>query len=291
MGQEMDEAEIYRSERGRLAIQLSYRKLLDDWPVPAMRRTVHTSLGEAFVLESGSPDAPPLVLLHGSGTNTAMWRAEFPEWSRHFRVLALDLPGEPGLSAQVRPPLDSDAHARWLDGVFEELGLEDAAVVGASLGAWVALDHAVRRPSRVSRLVLLCPAGIGRQTYGWLLPVILLRLLGPWGQRRSAAKVAGLDDPPFLDYLTEIHRAFRPRTERLPVFTDAQLAGLPMPVLAIAGERDAMFDTTETRRRLRNAPRATVRVLPDIGHSVVGQAERVSAFLVMNSGVEQPGEL
>lgn len=282
----MGEAKIYKNERGRLAIQRSYRKLLDDWPVPATRRTVDTSLGATFVLEGGPPDAPPLVLLHGSGTNAAMWRAEFPEWSRHFRVLALDLPGEPGLSAQVRPPLDSDAHARWLDEVFEALGLEDAAVVGASLGAWVALDHAVRRPSRVSRLVLLCPAGIGRQTYGWLLPVILLRLLGPWGRRRSAAKVAGVDDSSFLDYLTEIYRAFRPRTERLPVFTDAQLAGLAMPVLAIAGERDAMFDTAGTRRRLRNAPRATVRVLPGVGHSVLGQAERVSAFLVIKSTVE-----
>lgn len=227
-----------------------------------------------------------LVLLHGSGTNTAMWRAEFQEWSRCFRVLALDLPGEPGLSAQVRPALDSDAHALWLDEVFEGLGVEGAAVVGASLGAWVALDHAVRRPSRVNRLVLLCPAGIGRQTYGWLLPVILLRLLGSWGQRRSVAKVAGLGDASFLDYLTEIYRAFRPRTERLPVFTDAQLAGLPMPVLAIAGERDAMFDTAETRRRLRNVPRATVRVLPGAGHSVAGQAERVSAFLVMKSTME-----
>lgn len=282
----MNEAKIYRSERGKLAIQRTYRELLDGWPVPARRRTVETSLGATFVLESGPEDAPPLVLLHGSGTNAAMWRAEVPVWSRCFRVLALDLPGEPGLSAQVRPPLASDAHARWLDEVFDRLGLRAPAVVGASLGAWVALDHAVRRPSRVGRLVLLCPAGVGRQKYGWLLPVVLLRLLGPWGRRRSVAKVAGLDDAPFLDYLTEIYREFRPRTDRLPVFTDSQLAGLPMPVLAIAGECDAMFDTAETARRLRTVPGATVRVLTGIGHSVLGQAEAVSAFLACESTVE-----
>ncbi|MEB3371448.1 alpha/beta fold hydrolase [Saccharopolyspora mangrovi] len=282
----MSEGSMYKSERGRLAILRTYRELLDDWPVPATRRTVETSLGQAFVLESGPQDGPPLVLLHGSGTNTAMWRAEVPEWSRHHRVLALDLPGEPGLSAQVRPALDSDAHARWLDEVFDHLGLRAPAVVGASLGAWVALDLAVRRPSRVGRLVLLCPAGIGGQKYGWLLPVILLRMLGRWGRRRSVVKVAGLTDEAFLDYLTEIYREFRPRTERLPVFTDVQLAGLPMPVLAIAGERDAMFDTAETARRLRKAPGATVRVLPGVGHSVVRQAEAVSAFLVKKSTVE-----
>ena len=279
-------AEIYKSERGRLAIQRAYQDLLDDWPVPATRRTVETSLGTTFVLESGPADAPPLVLLHGSGTNTAMWLAEVPELSRRFRVLALDLPGEPGGSAQVRPPLDSDAHARWLDEVFDRLGVRQAAVVGASLGAWVALDHAVRRPNRVSRLVLLCPAGVGRQTYGWVLPVIFLRLLGSRGRRRAVAKIAGVGGSPFLDYLVEIYREFRPRTERLPVFSDEQLAGLPMPVLAIAGERDPMFDTAETARRLGAVPAATVRVLPGVGHSVLGQVEHVSAFLVTKSTVE-----
>lgn len=282
----MGEAKIYKSERGRLAIQRAYQDLLDDWPVPAMRRTVETSLGSTFVLESGPAGAPPLVLLHGSGTNTAMWRAEVPELSQRFRVLALDLPGEPGGSAQVRPPLDSDAHARWLDEVFDGLGVRQAALVGASLGAWVALDHAVRRPNRVSRLVLLCPAGVGRQTYGWLLPVILLRLLGSRGRRRAVAKVAGVDGSPFLDYLAEIYREFRPRTERLPVFSDEQLTGLPMPVLAIAGECDPMFDTAETARRLGTVPGATVHVLPDVGHSVLGQVQRVSAFLVTKSTVE-----
>ncbi|WP_325049497.1 alpha/beta fold hydrolase [Saccharopolyspora rhizosphaerae] len=277
---------IYKSERGELAVQRAYRDVLDSWPVPAERRTVETSLGPTFVLESGPEDRPPLVLLHGSGTNTAMWRAEVPTWSRHHRVLALDLPGEPGLSTQVRPDLDSDAHARWLGEVFDALGLRAPAVVGGSLGAWVALDLAVRRPDRVGRLVLLAPAGVGRQTYGWILPVVLLRLLGPWGRRRSVAAVAGLADEQFLDHLAATHRAFRPRTERLPVFTDAQLAGLSMPVLAIAGERDAMFDTAETARRLGEVPGAEVRVLAGVGHSVLGQAAVVEEFLTSRSTVE-----
>lgn len=83
-------------------------------------------------------------------------------WARHFRTYALDLIGEPGLSAPFRPPSAADAHPLWLDDVLEGLGITSTSVVAASLGGWPALDYATRRPERVTRLALLCPGGLGR---------------------------------------------------------------------------------------------------------------------------------
>ncbi|MFC7761705.1 alpha/beta fold hydrolase [Catellatospora bangladeshensis] len=49
-----------------------------------------------------------------------------------------------------------------------------------------------------------------------------------------------------------------------------------MPVLVIAGDRDAMLDTRETARRMAAAvPHADIRVLPGVRHSVVGQTATV----------------
>lgn len=274
---------IYKTEAGGQQILHRYHEALADWPVAAEHVRVPTREGETFVLVSGPPDAPPVVLLHGSGGNATAWRGEAAAWAGRFRTYAVDLVGEPGLSAQARPVLGSDALALWLDDVLDGLGLTATPVVGTSLGGWVALDYAIRRPERVRRLALQCPGGVGRQTFGWMFKTLLFRPFGRWGLRRTAQTVTGLRSEevrPVLDYLVLTFRQFKPRTERLPVFPDEALRGLRMPLLVIVGERDAMFDSRDTARRVReNAPHATVTLLPGTGHAILGQAEPIATFL------------
>lgn len=274
---------IYTSPDGERELRTHYRRALESWPVPADHLRVPTGQGETFVLACGPRDAPPVLLLHGSGANAAAWTADAAELAGRARVYAVDVIGEPGLSAPARPPLDSDAHARWLEEVMDGLGLTGAAVVGMSLGGWLALDLATRRPERVRRLGLLCPGGLGRQRTGRILASTALRVLGPRGRRRSVQAMTGLSADEAHSALESVERTFahfRPRTETLPRFSDRALAGLTMPVLAILGERDAMFDSGQSARRLRaSVPHAAVTVLPGVGHAVLGQGAAIAAFL------------
>ncbi|UVS80413.1 alpha/beta fold hydrolase [Actinokineospora sp. UTMC 2448] len=275
---------IYKTESGGREIRRRYDQAIAGWPVPAEHLRVPTREGETFVLACGPEDAPPLVLLHGSGSNAAMWLGDVAAWSRHFRVHAVDLIGEPGRSAPSRPPLDSDAYALWLDDVFDHLGLDRVAVVGASLGGWLALDYAIRRPDRVGRLALLCPGGIGRQKVGFLLKVLVYKPFGRWGLMRSIRAVAGVDPmalPEVADYLALTFAHFLPRRDRLPVFPDDALRRLDMPVLVIVGARDAMVDSQDTADRVRRAvPHASVTVLPEVAHAIVGQTQPILDFLL-----------
>ncbi|ANZ21111.1 alpha/beta hydrolase fold protein [Streptomyces noursei ATCC 11455] len=274
---------LYRSEAGAKEILGRYRAALDAWPVPAEHLRVPTRQGETFVVVSGPPDAPPLVLLHGSGANTSMWWDDVATWSRHFRIYAVDVIGEPGFSAPARPQLASEAPAQWVDDVLDGLGIARAAIVATSLGGWWALDYARRRPERVTQLALLCPGGLGRQKTGWLFKALLLRALGRKGVGRSVRMVTGLRDPklqPVLDTVILTFTHFKPRTERLPVVPDEALRRFAMPMLVIAGARDALFDSAETARRVRRcAPHATVRLLPEAGHALLGQTDTVLEFL------------
>lgn len=278
---------IYKSAAGQAAIRERYREVLRDWPVPAEQRTIPTREGDTFVLVSGPEAAPPVVLLHGSGANSGTWRGDIPSWARHLRVYAVDLVGEPGGSAPSRPKLGTEAIALWLDDVLAGLGLSETAVVGMSLGGWHALDYAIRRPERVTALALLCPGGIGKQRYGWLLEAIVPRLLGRRDLRGSAQATTGLygaELEPILDDIVLTFTHFKPRTERLPRFTDEQLRGLPMPVLAIVGDQDAMLDSAETARRISaSVPDATVLMLPGVGHAILGQTDPVLNFLTAHA--------
>nr|WP_296773982.1 alpha/beta fold hydrolase [Rhodococcus sp. (in: high G+C Gram-positive bacteria)] len=275
---------IYTSDRGAAAVRERYRQILSRWPVPMEQLRIDTRHGATFVVASGPAGAPPLVLLHGSGANAATWSADIASWATRFRVYAVDLLGEAGGSDPVRLPLDSDDIASWLDDVLDGLHIDEASFVGMSLGGWTALDYAVRRPSRVTRLSLLCPGGIGRQTMGWLPKVMLLKMFGTRGRRRTVSLVTGLDDArhsSILDEVVLVFEHFRPRTEKLPIFSDDDLRGLPMPVQLIVGDRDAMMDSAETARRVSAlVPSSVVTVLPDTGHAILGQTAAVLEFSV-----------
>jgi pimeloyl-ACP methyl ester carboxylesterase len=277
---------IFKTEAGAAAVMAAYRTVLAGWPVPSDQRRLPTRGGETFVVACGPADASPLILLHGAQSNAASWMFDAAAWSSRFRVYAIDMIGDAGFSAPNRPALDSEAHALWLDDVLAGLGVARAGFVGLSLGGWLALDYASRRPERVERLALICPAGIGRQK-NFLLKAAPLTLLGPWGARKMREMVFGpapkaLPEAvrPLVDLMGLIGREFRPRVVRIPVLSDAALASLPMPMLAIVGGKDVLIDSAETRDRLaRLAPLAEVVFLPEGRHFLPGQTARVGAFL------------
>lgn len=277
---------IFRSPEGEQDVLARYRQMLDDWPGPVEQVTVPTRHGDTFVLTEGRADRPALVLLHGSAANSASWIGDMPLWSGAFRVHAVDLIGEPGLSAPSRPALGTDAYAEWLDDVLAGLGLTSAAFVGLSLGGWMALDYAIRRPDKVEKLVLISPGGIGRNrnVLLWALPLLLL---GRWGRGMMLRRIGGkvMTDPAFvsgpLGRLSQsIFRHFNPRTAPLPVPGEDELRALPMPVMAILGGKDVFIDAPLARAVLeRNVQALTLRYLPEGLHFIPDQGEAVLEFL------------
>ena len=277
---------IYRTPQGEQAVRDAYRAVLANWPTPSEQRRIPTRQGETFVLVSGPRDAPPLVVFHGAQANAARWMLEAYAWSQVFRVHLVDVIGDAGFSAPSRPPLTGESHALWLDDLLAGLGLDRVALVGESLGGWLAIDYATRRPERVTRLALLCPAGVGGQK-NLLLKALPLLLLGAWGARKLTEMVIGPPPPnpsprqsQVGDLMTLIFQHGHRRILKIPVFGDEALKRLTMPVLAIVGGKDVLLDSAGTRRRLTaNVPQAQVRYLPEGRHLLPDQTDTILAFL------------
>lgn len=274
-------ADVYRSPAGRQAIERSYQERLERWPVPLRRHHLGTREGDTFVLDCGPTDAPPVVLLHGAGSNSAIWHADAARWSPTNRLYMVDLIGEPGLSAPSRLPRDSDAHAAWLDDVLDELSVDSAALVGVSLGGWLAIDYAIRRPARVQRLALRAPGGIGRQRHAVLAALALV----PFGERatRRALRIAlGPNEiaESVIDYMLPIQRNYRPRHDALPIFSDSDLKSITAPLFVVLGSRDRMIDSHDTAERLtRLQPTASIHVLAGAGHGTFDDGAELLTFL------------
>jgi len=278
---------VYKSADGERAVRERYVEILKNWPVPCDHLRLPTREGETFVIASGAASAPPLLLFHGSAANSAAWMFDIAAWSAHFRVFAVDMIGEPGLSAPSRPRLASDVHALWLDEVMRGLALDRASMVGVSLGGWLELDYATRRPERIESLALLCPAGVGGQKISFLFKSIPLLLAGRWGTRKLGEMILGRTPtnlPPsaqaFVDFMSLVHANFRPRHVKLPVFSDEALQRLAMPLLAIVGGKDVLLDSPATKQRLEaSVPHAEVRYYPEAGHFIPHQTVPILDFL------------
>jgi pimeloyl-ACP methyl ester carboxylesterase len=100
------------------------------------------------------PGLPTIVFIHGAGLDHSVWAAQSRWFAHHGRnVLAVDLPGH-GHSAG--PPLPGIAEmADWIAALLRVLNIEQAALVGHSMGTLVALATAWRHPQQVRALGLV----------------------------------------------------------------------------------------------------------------------------------------
>ena len=114
---------------------------------------------EVFAATGGQPfDAakPTIVFIHGAALDRTVWNLQTRYFAWHGRnVLALDLPGH-GRSGGAPLTTIPDL-ADWLIRLLGAAELDQAALVGHSMGALIALDAAGRHPARVSALALLGP--------------------------------------------------------------------------------------------------------------------------------------
>src|SRR5512137_2415948 len=127
---------VFKSETGRRALVACYEKALAQaaTTLPIRRRIIETALGDTHVIEAGAADNAPLVLLHGTASNSATWLGDMALWSRHFHVIAADIVGEPGLSADRRLTLASEEASNWLSSLLDQIGAARIRIVGMSLG-------------------------------------------------------------------------------------------------------------------------------------------------------------
>jgi pimeloyl-ACP methyl ester carboxylesterase len=278
---------IFWSREAERRVLGCYRGILNSWATPHREHRLSTSQGETFVLSAGDPANPPVMLLHGSMATSAMWLGTMAALCSDHHVLAVDIIGDAGFSAPSRPWMASDAHARWLDNVLDGLSIDSAAFVGASLGGLLAVDYAIRRHGRVERLALLAPGGIVHIRMRAMLRAAPWLLLGPWGHRKALAIDMGFDakdlrseDKEFLNLFGLVQSAFVARMQMLPRFPDAALKTLTMPVLAVLGGKDAVFDSCAARRRLAACtPHARIVFLPDEGHGLHDMTPELQEFL------------
>ncbi|MGD8188657.1 alpha/beta fold hydrolase [Brevibacillus ginsengisoli] len=279
----MNDKSLYKTEAGRAAVLNHYDLLLAQCSVPYEELKILTRYGQTYIIASGDKSLPPLILLHGSGSNSSMWLGDMAQYSKHYRVFAVDIPGDAGKSEEKRYSLKSSAYSEWIDDILSSLQLQKSSFIGISLGAWMVIHFAVNHSAKVDKIVLISPSGIGSEKTSFMFKAMPLLLLSEKGRDIVTRLVNGNQSIPeqAAKNVKLIARHFHFRKEPVPIFTDYELRRLTMPVMFIAGEKDVMLHSKKSEERLtRLLPDAKVNLLPDAGHVLLHLTSRILPFLL-----------
>jgi pimeloyl-ACP methyl ester carboxylesterase len=239
---------------------------------------------------------PPLVLLHGVSLTAAAW-APLLSSLRGWRLLAVDLPGH-GLSD---PTVYRLGHVRQqacqlIDDLFDALELDQAPVVGHSLGGMFSLWYAATGARRISRLVSIGDPGVALPGAHVRMPLSLLTVRGVGvavlrspssrfiyrrllAQGLGRAEVAAIPDSlletlrlstrrpqnasTVASLMHAINRFRRPRPES--VLASTELAAILTPTMFIWGSDDPYLSPQGARLSIEQMPTATLQEMPG-GH-------------------------
>jgi pimeloyl-ACP methyl ester carboxylesterase len=286
----MTHTSAFKTPEGEAAYLAAYEAAMKLWPVPYEEIEIPSRFGMTHIVTSGPKDAPPLVLLHGYMANLTMWSPNIADFSKDYRVYAIDVMGQAGKSIPDpdEPIGDAADLTAWLSETLNGLNLERIFLVGMSYGGWLALNFAMTAPERVRKLVLLSPAAslqpLVRQ-FG--LRVMAMIFFPTRLTVNSLMGWMGIKDTPGdtltrcvldLAYLGMKHFRLVPETARVMpgVFSDDELRALPVPVLLLIGENEVIYDAAKALVRARALlPNFEGELVPQSNHNMCASQYRI----------------
>jgi pimeloyl-ACP methyl ester carboxylesterase len=208
-----------------------------DWTTDAKGTGQHADVNGINLYYETHGSGRPLVLLHGGLGSGEMFGQVLPLLAERHQVIAVDLQGH-GRTADIDRPIDVRLMAGDIAALIDHLRLDAPDLVGYSLGGGVALQTAVKYPTKVRRLVMVSAN---------LRPdAIYSEMRAQQGQVNAAAAEFMKDTPMY-----QLYQRVAPRPEDFPRllskigesmskdfdFTE-EVRGLQMPTLIVAADAD-----------------------------------------------------
>jgi pimeloyl-ACP methyl ester carboxylesterase len=248
-------------------------------------KTVQTPHAPVRYFEGGT--GPDLVYLHGAGGVTAQdpFLAALAE-KHHVYAPLIPGYGDSEEAPEIRDMLDFTLHT-W--DVVEALGLKDPILVGHSMGGMIAAEMAALAPNDVSRLALICPAGLWDDDHPIadifsLLPFEMPQILFHDAVAGAAMLTAGrnVEDPNFLQtYLVTNARQLGMAGRILFPIPERGLAQrlyrIKAKTLIVWGDSDRLVPPFYAHGFKKAVAGAELVSIPEAGHMVI--VEKTSAVV------------
>lgn len=225
-----------------------------------------------------------LVLIHGYLSSTFSFRQLIPLLTNTYTVVAFDLPGF-GQSEKSKSFIYSMKNYGKLTLSFlQQMNIDQAVLVGHSMGGQIALQAAKQAPKHVKKLILLAASGYLKPFSRWLISLSYVPFFRWYVQKmfkKKDAKRVLLDvvyDPTIVDneminsytkplleraFYHSLIRLLRAHGGDLP---EAELCTVYTPALLLWGREDRIVPLEVGKRLVKDLPDASLKVYENTGH-------------------------
>jgi len=267
-------------------------------------------LGQVTIGYRSIGKGPVILLLPGGRMNMHHWDPEFVEYlSRDYQVYLFDYPGI-GYSTYQNMPYTVETLANCVKRFLMVLNIRPKAVLGYSLGGWVAQELAIQQENRVNSLILINTDAGGDQeirrdettqkelekdfqteskersqaSVSWLFPKeVVPRVKDKMKSIYNIAVIEGDFDQDFLKKQKSLVEDWHKKTDNAK-----EIQKLSLPVLLVVGDKDRMISPENTNRLSKLFKHAKVIHYKDAGHGVFYQyprdlSEQIKLFLNAHS--------
>jgi pimeloyl-ACP methyl ester carboxylesterase len=232
----------------------------------------------------------PVVLIHGFPMHSAVWESFAQKLSKKYKVYTPDLPGF-GKSTTLEFPFTIDDVGKAIAVWLEENKIRGAALIGHSLGGYVALSVAKARPDLISKLGLFHSTayadnaekkesrnkvlefidknGVETFTSNFIAPLFAdpghpaIATVRALAMQSNASSVKGYT------------QAMRDRPDRTDV-----LRNFASSILLIGGEKDAGISPQSLKEQASICKLPTLEILPNVAHMGMFENERQTLEII-----------
>ena len=249
----------------------------------------------------------PLVLLAGLGYPAWQWHRMAPLLAQHCQVITPDNRGV-GQSDKPAGPYTASLLAADTVGLLDALGIEQAVIMGHSMGGFIAQALALEYPQRVSKLILAA-TNFGGPHHAPITPAAMAVLTDASSDPATRLKngIVVSTAPGFADAQPELITMWLAWRKANPIDPAGYLAqmgiglallsetaafeqklpGVTAPTLILFGAHDAVVPPTNAELLAQQIPHSRVHILPDAGHffplEVPAEAGRVVTDFILES--------
>ncbi|HET8674618.1 MAG TPA: alpha/beta hydrolase [Blastocatellia bacterium] len=232
-------------------------------------RRVNSADGTSIAYEVRGSGTPALIFVHGWSCDRTYWAGQLDHFSRHFKVVAVDLAGH-GESGLGRKDWTMESFGNDVAAVVKKLGLRRVILIGHSMGGDVIPEAARRLPGRVEGMVWL-------DTY---------KQLGPGRTPEQVQAFVERFRANFKDTTKEFVRGmFLPGSDRALVERVAEGMSSAPPRIALASLESAFSYSRTMPRTLEEVKLPVIAINPDNAPTDIASMKRYGVEVMIMPGV------
>lgn len=239
----------------------------------------------------------PMVFVHGTGAILQTWNDWTAIFKDSFEVIRMDIPAFGLTGPREDGDYSIEMYVDFIDKFVEAMGIDSFYIAGNSLGGEIVWQYALHHPEKVSKMILLDPAGIEQpdkkvQTLAFKLAKNknLTNLVGNFGTKylvNNAINDVYYDKSKVKEEMVNLYhvatlregnrKAFIKRVQNITYEPEEILQKINTPTLVLWGDHDKLVDVSQAEKYRNNLPNAEVIIYENIGHVPMEEIPEKSA--------------